>query len=94
VTVTVCVSGVTGIGALSLVGVDVPTLMSTIGDLTVLGTVAKVAVSFPLVYHYLGGIRHLYWDRFPDTLNNEDVEKLSYALAGSAAVISLGIAMI
>jgi len=25
---------------------------------------AKFAVSFPLVYHYLGGIRHMYWDMY------------------------------
>lgn len=25
---------------------------------------AKFAVAFPLVYHYLGGLRHLYWDHY------------------------------
>ena len=25
---------------------------------------AKFAVSFPLLYHYLGGLRHLYWDHY------------------------------
>ena len=84
----------TGVGALALAGVDVPVLMSTIGDLTVLGTAAKAIVSFPLVYHYLGGIRHLYWDRNPETLVNEDVEKASKILVAASAVVTLGITML
>ena len=24
---------------------------------------AKFAVAFPLVYHYLGGVRHVFWDK-------------------------------
>lgn len=23
----------------------------------------KAAVAFPLVYHYLGGVRHVFWDK-------------------------------
>jgi succinate dehydrogenase (ubiquinone) cytochrome b560 subunit len=64
--------------------------MSTIGDITVVGHVAKFAVAFPLVYHYLGGIRHVLWDRNPAMLENASVEKSSQALiAGSAALASV-----
>ena len=52
---------------------------------------AKYAVSFPLVYHYLGALRHFAWDYTPDMLNNVDVEKSSYALFGGAALISTGL---
>lgn len=61
----------------------------------IIGGVAKFSVSFPLVYHYLGGVRHLAWDHFPDTmLNNIGVEKASYVLAGSSLVISAGLAFV
>lgn len=86
--------GLTGIGALALAGVDVPALMSAVGDCSLLGTAAKFAVTFPLTFHYLGGIRHLYWDRTPESLQNEDVEKTSYILFGAATALSLGVALI
>lgn len=60
--------------------------MSTVGSIPVIGTVAKMGVTFSLVYHYLGGVRHVIWDKAPQTLTNEQVEKSSYALfAGAAA---------
>lgn len=41
-----------------------------------IGPLAKIAVSFPLIYHYLGGVRHIVWDKQPEThINNESVEK-------------------
>lgn len=46
-------TGVTGIGALSLIGGDVPALMTTLGSST-FGPLVKAGVAFPLVYHYLG----------------------------------------
>ena len=87
--------GVTGIGALALVGADVPSVMSSIGSITVIGTVAKFSVGFPLIYHYLGGVRHLIWDKMPEaTLTNEDVSKASYALLGSATALSVILAFV
>jgi len=77
--------GVSGIAGLCLAGVDVPAFMSTVGDITAIGSVMKFGVSFPLVYHYLGGVRHLLWDKMPESmLNNESVEQSSYVLAGAA----------
>jgi len=88
-------AGVTVIGGLTLVGGDATALMSTIGNTPILGTVAKATVAFPLVFHYLGGIRHIMWDKMPEThLNNESVEKSSYMLIGSSAAITLGLALI
>lgn len=55
---------------------------------------AKFAVSFPLVYHYLGGIRHLMWDRMPEMLENAKVEQSSYVLVGASATISVALALI
>ena len=48
----------------------------------------KFSVAFPLVYHYLGGLRHFIWDAKPDLLTNIDVEKASYGLVGASVFIS------
>ena len=69
--------------------------MSSLGDITLIGTVAKFGVAFPLSYHYLGGVRHLVWDRMPEqTLTNELVEQSSYALIGTAGILSAGLALL
>ncbi|KAL7581315.1 hypothetical protein ACA910_006079 [Epithemia clementina (nom. ined.)] len=51
-------------------------------------TGAKFGVAFPLVYHYLGALRHFSWDYQPERLTNEQVEKSSYLLFGSSLAIS------
>lgn len=68
-------------------------LMNDIGTSgPIVSTLAKGLVGFPLVYHYLGGVRHLIWDQFPtEYLNNVGVEKASYALAGSSALLTVGL---
>ena len=61
----------------------------------VIAGAAKFSLAFPLVYHYLGGVRHLAWDHFPDTmLSTIGVEKASFVLAGSSLVISAGLAFV
>ena len=55
-----------------------------------LSFLSKVCVTFPIVYHYFGAVRHVAWDYVPDYLENTDVEKSSYALFGASTVISLG----
>jgi succinate dehydrogenase (ubiquinone) cytochrome b560 subunit len=68
---------------------DAPLLMQAIGS-SAIGPLAKIAVSFPLIYHYLGGVRHIVWDKQPEThINNESVEKSSYILFGAAGALSL-----
>ncbi|CAM9773909.1 unnamed protein product, partial [Sphacelaria rigidula] len=87
------VGGLYGIAGVSLVGCDAPMLMSTLGSSGV-GPAVKLAVSFPLVYHYLGAVRHTVWDYMPQTLQTEEVSKSSYALLGASGVLSLGLAMV
>jgi succinate dehydrogenase/fumarate reductase cytochrome b subunit len=77
-----------GIGAMALLGVDVPAVMSILGG-SVIAPLAKGAVAFPLVYHYLAGVRHLMWDFQPDTLDNKQVEKSSWILLASSAALTL-----
>jgi succinate dehydrogenase (ubiquinone) cytochrome b560 subunit len=86
--------GLTGMAGMALVGVDPSIVMQSIGNSAV-GVPARALVCFPLLYHYLGGVRHIVWDKVPEkTLNNEDVEKSSYMLFAASGVGSLAAAMI
>ena len=40
---------------MSIVGIDPALVMTSLGNTAVVGTIAKFGVSFPLIYHYLGG---------------------------------------
>ena len=87
--------GITGVGALALVGTDIPALATLIGSITLVGPIAKFAVGFPLIYHYLGAVRHTVWDRIPEsTLTTEEVTKSSYALLGSSVAFSAAVALV
>lgn len=48
--------------ALAFVHPDVAGLMCSIGNSSA-APLAKFAVSFPLLYHWLGGLRHTVWDK-------------------------------
>lgn len=50
---------------------------------------AKFSVAFPLTFHYLGALRHLYWDSKPELLTNPGVAQSSYILFGSATTLSV-----
>lgn len=89
--------GAAGLGAAELLGGSGTALdlMSTIGAQGgAIAAGAKFSVAFPFVYHYIGGLRHLAWDSMPDMLTNADVDKASYALAGSSVLISLGLVVV
>ena len=85
--------GVFGIAATSLVGMDVIPLVNGLGN-SYVGPVAKLAVAFPLVYHYLAGMRHLMWDKSPPLLESKLVTQSSYILFGASSVITLGLAFV
>ena len=85
--------GCAGLAAAELVGGSGSALylMQLIGSSSWLLTAgAKFTVAFPITYHYLGAVRHIYWDNKPDVLTNEDVAKSSYCLFGAATVLSTG----
>ena len=52
----------------------------------------KFGVSFHILYHYAGGIRHLVWDNKPELLNNEQVEQSAYYLMGGVTLGSVAMA--
>ena len=87
-----CLSfGCMGLGAIELTcgSGSALSLMETIGSSSFwIAGPAKFCVSFPLIYHYLGGLRHGIWDRYPDLLTTEDTMKSSYALLGGSAVLA------
>lgn len=86
--------GAFGLAGLDLVGGSGTSLelMQTIGSQGFLvAAPAKFAVSFPIVYHYFGALRHFSWDYFPDLLNNVDVPKSSWALLGASTAVSAGL---
>eukprot|EP00640_Fibrocapsa_japonica_P004486 CAMPEP_0113934468 /NCGR_PEP_ID=MMETSP1339-20121228/1794_1 /TAXON_ID=94617 /ORGANISM="Fibrocapsa japonica" /LENGTH=127 /DNA_ID=CAMNT_0000936287 /DNA_START=228 /DNA_END=611 /DNA_ORIENTATION=+ /assembly_acc=CAM_ASM_000762 len=85
-------SGIAGVGLLSLAGVNLAPIVSTMAHCS-LSPIAKFAVSYPLLYHYLGGIRHIVWDFNPSMLENKSVEQASYALIGGATVLAGGISL-
>ena len=87
-----CLSfGCLGLGVMEMAGGSGSALsfVETLGQSSFLiAAPAKFCVAFPLTYHYLGGVRHMLWDRNPDMLTNEDTEKASYALLASSTVLS------
>jgi succinate dehydrogenase (ubiquinone) cytochrome b560 subunit len=87
--------GITGVGAVSLIGGDVPALASLLGSITVVGPIVKFAAGFPLIYHYFGAVRHAMWDRIPEsTLTTDEVTRSSYILLGSSLAASIGFAFV
>ena len=52
-------AGLGGIGMLALAGGDVPALTGAIQQSAVMGPAARFIVGFPLLYHYICGIRHV-----------------------------------
>lgn len=86
--------GLTCAAALALAGADVPSMASNIGSITLVGELAKFTVAFPIVYHYLGALRHMYWDKNPEELTTDKVTQMSYMHGGSAVAISAGLALV
>jgi succinate dehydrogenase (ubiquinone) cytochrome b560 subunit len=62
----------------------------------------KLVISFPLVYHYLGGMRHFVWDLYKignqadktSLLETPRVEESSKVLLGASAALSLIMAVL
>lgn len=62
---------------------------------------AKLAISFPLVYHYLAGLRHFYWDHYhygkqvdkDSPLEVPAVENSSKVVIGGSIVLSALVAL-
>lgn len=93
--------GFCSVGALNVVS-DVGPLLEAAASCPYLAVPAKLAISFPLVYHYMGGIRHFYWDHYSYGVQSDKttplevpaVKSSSIALMGAAAAASAGLAFV
>ena len=56
--------------------------------------VAKALVAFPVVYHYLAGLRHLYWDSSAKGLDLETVNRGSTILIALAVLLTIALSFI
>ncbi len=61
----VTLSGVFGVAGFAALGGDLgATIIAMKASYPLLVYPAKMAVAFPLTYHYLAGLRHMYWDHY------------------------------
>ena len=51
--------------------------------------VINYSAIFPATYHTFGGIRHFIWDKYPQLLNNKQVQKSSFLLMGGSVVYTI-----
>eukprot|EP00735_Rhodelphis_limneticus_P002247 TRINITY_DN1304_c0_g1::TRINITY_DN1304_c0_g1_i1::g.20095::m.20095 TRINITY_DN1304_c0_g1::TRINITY_DN1304_c0_g1_i1::g.20095 ORF type:complete len:171 (+),score=24.08,sp/Q8T2T5/C560_DICDI/34.11/8e-16,Sdh_cyt/PF01127.17/7.5e-19 TRINITY_DN1304_c0_g1_i1:41-553(+) len=79
--------GVYAVGLASLV-TDVPALAAAI-ESPLLLLPLKFLVAFPLAFHTLSGLRHLYWDKKPETITLKQTGQTSKLLFGSAIALGL-----
>lgn len=94
--------GVTGAGAIALVG-DLPSTIAAFKSaVPLLVYPVKAAVAFPLVYHYAGGLRHIAWDKHrignqadkTSLLENPTVDKSSRLILGISIVGTVALAIV
>lgn len=93
--------GFCSVGALNAVA-DVGPLLQCAASCPAIAVPAKFAVAFPLIYHYLGGIRHFYWDgaKYGPQIEKDSplevpaVQTSSIALIGTAAAAASGLALL
>ena len=86
-------AGTTGIAFMALGDSNKPAEFASSLASSSLAFPAKLAVGFPLTYHFLGACRHIAWDKTGKGFTNAQMLHSSYALAGASAVLSLGLAM-
>ena len=87
--------GMFGLAVVSLTGDAVGTIEAAKAAAPLLVAPAKVAVTFPIIFHYKAGVRHLVWDTYhignqtdKSLLDKDSVEKSSNALFAAAIVAS------
>ena len=83
--------GMFGMGAISLLGGDAAAVFASIGQTPVIGSAAKFAVTFPLVAHTLGGVRHIYGDTYPENVQVKFMEETTNYIAVPSILLSTGV---
>eukprot|EP00592_Proboscia_alata_P008799 CAMPEP_0194364100 /NCGR_PEP_ID=MMETSP0174-20130528/11997_1 /TAXON_ID=216777 /ORGANISM="Proboscia alata, Strain PI-D3" /LENGTH=144 /DNA_ID=CAMNT_0039137937 /DNA_START=134 /DNA_END=568 /DNA_ORIENTATION=- len=88
------IAGGMGLMELTCGSGSVLSLMQDIGTMSTLAPLTKITLGFSFTYHYLGGLRHVYYDKLPDKLTNVNAEQTSYALYATSALISGGLLLL
>ncbi|BDA40950.1 probable succinate dehydrogenase cytochrome b560 subunit, mitochondrial [Coccomyxa sp. Obi] len=91
--------GFTGVGWIALTGDLIGTIDAIKSTSPLLVYPVKAAVAFPMVYHYLGGVRHVFWDKAKygnqaeknSALENSAVDRSSRLLVGASAIGTLAL---
>ena len=52
---------------------------------------AKFLVGGTLIYHYLGSVRHVYWDSTAKGLTNKEAEQSSLLVIGGTLMGAIGV---
>jgi len=83
--------GFSGMGLVALCGgCDIPSLVHSFQSAApVLVPIAKMLVAFPLSFHFVAGLRHIYWDLTAKHLDLPSVDKSSQAIIAISAVTTL-----
>ena len=51
----------------------------------------KLGITFPLVFHTMGGLRHLIWDATTAGIDNDAAKTSSTAIFAASAATTIGI---
>ena len=100
--VTVRITGV--IGSAMVFGIAGATILGGgdfVSDIVQMGVaanpmvvpVAKFAIAWPLTYHWLGNMRHMFWDLTAKGFNNITMLHTSYGIVAATTAISAGFAL-
>lgn len=100
--VTVRITGI--IGSVGVIAIAGTTLLGgsgfaseTVQDVAAshpeLVPAVKFAVAWPLMYHWLGNIRHIVWDKTVKGFNNQTMLHTSYGIYAMTTMISAAIAI-
>ena len=83
--------GVMGMSFVALGGgCDIPSYVESVKvSVPMVMPVLKMLVAFPLVYHTVAGVRHLYWDKTAKGLDLDSVEKSSKVVIAASGLLTL-----
>lgn len=95
------IAGIAGMGLCALQGGDVGALVDGVKAYSVIAYPAKFCISFSLIYHYMGGVRHIWWDSAKhgnqvdpqSPLQKEKVESQSKILFGASTAAALVVSL-
>eukprot|EP01089_Gocevia_fonbrunei_P000835 TRINITY_DN1081_c0_g1_i5.p1 TRINITY_DN1081_c0_g1~~TRINITY_DN1081_c0_g1_i5.p1 ORF type:complete len:189 (+),score=39.01 TRINITY_DN1081_c0_g1_i5:44-610(+) len=90
VTGVVLTAGVLGVGVGAAVGCDVIAAIEAFkATCPILVPVTKFAIVAPFAYHFISGVRHLYWDTTAQGITVKAVTQTSYLVLAATALVTL-----